>query len=180
MSHIATVAAAAGGVLDLADSLVAPLISRGHTVGVTLTPAAREWFDDAAISALETLTGMPVRSTPRLPSQPSPHPRADVYVAAPWTASSVAKLALGIADNQALTALCENIATTPMVVFPRVNAAHARQPAWESHLDALRRSGVRLIYGPDAWPLTEPRAAAEDRPLPWARIIREVEELLTS
>jgi hypothetical protein len=47
------------------------------------------------------------------------------------TANSVAKLALGIADNQALTVLCECVATVPMIIFPRINAAHARQPAWK-------------------------------------------------
>ena len=46
------------------------------------------------------------------------------------TANSVAKLALGNADNQALTVLRECVATIPTIIFPRVNAAHARQPAW--------------------------------------------------
>ncbi len=32
-----------------------------------------------------------------------------------------------------------NIANTPMIVFPRVNAAHARQPAWNEHIERLRR-----------------------------------------
>jgi flavoprotein len=34
------------------------------------------------------------------------------------TANSTAKLALGIADNQALTVLSENVGTTPMIIFP--------------------------------------------------------------
>ena len=46
------------------------------------------------------------------------------------TANSVAKLALGNADNQALTVLRECVATIPTIIFSRVNAAHARQPAW--------------------------------------------------
>jgi phosphopantothenoylcysteine synthetase/decarboxylase len=75
------------------------------------------------------------------------------------TANSVAKLALGIADNQALTVLCECVATVPMIIFPRVNAAHARQPAWTDHLDRLRSVGVELIYGEHVWPLAEARTA---------------------
>ena len=63
------------------------------------------------------------------------------------TAKSVAKLALGLADNQALTVLCECVATVPMIIFPRVNAAHARQPSWNDHLDRLRSVGAELIYG---------------------------------
>ncbi|MGW5239246.1 flavoprotein [Monashia sp. NPDC004114] len=179
MSAIALVAGAAGGVESIAQSIVRPLVERGHTVGVTLTPTAATWLQSAnLIDELEGLTGLPVRSEPRLPSEASPHPRPDVFVAAPLSASSVAKLALGIADNQALTSLCENVATTPMVVFPRVNAAHARQPAWSAHLAALRSVGVRLVYGEDVWPLAEPRAAAPSRSLPWAAIIAAAEALL--
>ena len=86
------------------------------------------------------------------------------------TANSVAKLALGIADNQALTVLCECVATVPMIIFPRVNAAHARQPAWNDHLDRLRSVGVELLYGEHVWPLAEPRTAGP-RELPWAAIL---------
>ena len=62
---------------------------------------------------------------------------------------SVAKLALGVSDNQALTQVNEAIGlgSVPVVVFPRVNAAHARHPAWDAHIAALRRAGVRLVYG---------------------------------
>ena len=56
------------------------------------------------------------------------------------TANSVAKLALGIADNQALTVLCENVGHRPMIIFPRINAAHARQPAWPTTSTAPLRS----------------------------------------
>lgn len=179
MSAIALVAGAAGGVESIGQSLVRPLVDRGHTVGVTLTPTAARWLESASlIDELEHLTGLPVRSAPRLPSERSPHPRPDVFVAAPLSASSVAKLALGIADNQALTSLCENVATKPMVVFPRVNAAHARQPSWSAHLVALRSVGVQLVYGEDVWPLAEPRAASPGRSLPWDAIIAAAEALL--
>jgi len=176
---VAVVASAAGGLEDLHDGLVGPLLGLGHQVSVTATPTAVEWLKaTASMRQLEAATGLPVRSTPRLPSEESPHPRPDVYIAAPATANTVAKLALGIADNQALTMLCENIGTAPMVVFPRVNAGHARQPGWPAHLAALRRAGVRLIYGEDVWPLFEPRSASSVRPLPWGAIIAAAEELL--
>jgi phosphopantothenoylcysteine synthetase/decarboxylase len=110
-----------------------------------------------------------------LPHEPKPHPKSDVLVGAPLTANSVAKLALGIADNQALTVLCECVATVPLIVFPRINAAHARQPAWSDHLDRLRSAGVDLIYSEHVWPLAEPRAAGP-RELPWAAILSAVKQ----
>ncbi|WP_327127598.1 flavoprotein [Streptomyces sp. NBC_01727] len=67
----------------------------------------------------------------RLPTEARPHPVADCYVVAPASAKYVAKLATGIAKNQALTQVSEALGTidVPVVVFPRVNAAHVRRPA---------------------------------------------------
>ena len=91
----------------------------------------------------------------------------------PASANTVAKLALGIADNQALTTVCEALGTLslPIIIFPRINAAHARQPAWASHIEALRRVGADLVYGDDVWPLHEPRSSP-GRDLPW-EVIRQ-------
>jgi len=176
MAVVAVVGCAAGGLEELLDGLIRPLVERGHTVPVVVTPTAASWLEDLGHdAALEKVTGLPVRSTPRLPRAQSPHPAPDVLVAAPMTANSTAKLALGLADNQALTLLCENIAVRPTIVFPRVNAAHARQPAWNGHLDALRSVGVDLVYGDDVWPLYEPRQAPPDRRLPWAEILDTTE-----
>jgi phosphopantothenoylcysteine synthetase/decarboxylase len=180
MAVVGVVGCAAGGVLDLRGALVEPLIKQGHTVSVTLTPSAGAWLEEAGETALlRDLTGFDVRSTPRLPSAESPHPAPDLLVAAPATANTVAKLALGIGDNQALTVLCENIAYKPIVLFPRINAAHARQPSWDAHVSALRGAGVRLVYGEDVWPLYEPRQGPADRPLPWTAILEAIEDCLS-
>lgn len=174
MTSIGVVAASAGGLDTLRTGLVQPLVDDGHQVAITLTPTAAAWLDYLGdVQRLEALTGLPVRSIARLPHEPKPHPKSDVLVGAPMTANSVAKLALGIADNQALTVLCECAATVPMIIFPRINAAHARQPAWNDHLDRLRSVGVQLIYGEDVWPLAEPRTA-DPRELPWAAILSAV------
>ena len=173
-SVVGVVGCAAGGLKDLRTRLIEPLIGDGHTVAVTLTPAAATWLDESGdLSRIAELTGLPVRSTPRLPSDASPHPAPSVIVVAPATANTVAKIALGISDNQALTQINEGLAVVPVVVFPRVNAAHARHPAWEQHLAALRRGRVRLVYGPDVWPLHEPRSAP-GRELPWTAILQAV------
>jgi len=176
---VGVVASSAGGVEDLRTGLVEPLLEAGHRVAVTLTPTAARWLDHLGeTTKLADVTGLPVRSEARLLGSSSPHPQVDVYAVAPATANLVAKLALGVADNQALTVLCEGIAGTPMVVFPRVNAAHARHPAWANHLATLRSVGVELVYGEDVWPLREPRAAGPSRPLPWTEIRRRVEHRL--
>ena len=170
---IGLVASSAGGVEEIREHLVEPFQALGWHVAVTLTPTAAAWLDAIGeLAKIEATSGYVVRHAPRLPSEDSPHPNVDCYVVAPASANTVAKLALGIADNQALTQVCEAIGgrIVPVVVFPRVNAAHAGQPAWESHLAALRRAGVKLIYGEDVWALHRPRSAPGRR-LPWQAII---------
>lgn len=128
---LAAVGTAANGIETLRTGLVEPAIALGRQVAVPLTPNAGRWLTaNGELDRLETLTGLPVRDTPRLPTEPRPHPVADCYVGAPETANYVAKLATGVADNQALTQVSEALGTigVPLVVFPRVNAAHARHP----------------------------------------------------
>ncbi|TCK21392.1 flavoprotein [Pseudonocardia endophytica] len=175
---VGLVAGAVGGVETIRPDFVAPALDRGWRVAVTLTPTAGQWLDKSG--ELEHLTGLPVRVAPRQPGERSPHPPVNCYVVAPASANTVAKLALGIADNQALTTVGEAIGNpaTPVVVFPRVNAALARHPAWEGHLAALRAGGVHLVYGPDVWVLHEPRQAPPDRRLPWDSILTIVDRII--
>jgi hypothetical protein len=171
---IALVVSGAGGVETVREEFVKPALGRGWTVAVTATPTAGRWLDqNDELVRLEHLTGLPVRIDARLPAETSPHPPADCVVVAPATANTVAKLAVGIADNQALTVVGEAIgdAELPVVVFPRINAAHARHPAWDGHVAALESAGVRLVQGDDVWPLAEPRSAPPGRPLPWPYIL---------
>lgn len=171
---VGLVACAVGGVESIRESFVLPALDRGWRVAVTLTPTAGTWLTESGeLGKLEAATGLPVRALPRQPGERSPHPPVDCYVVAPASANTVAKLALGIADNQALTTVGEALGNpaTPVVVFPRVNAAHARHPAWAGHLAALRGVGTRLVYGPEVWDLHEPRQAPPGRELPWDAIL---------
>lgn len=170
------VGSAAGGLEEILPRFIEPMLERGWRVAVTLTPTAATWLDARGdVERIEQVTGLPVRVKPRLPGEVSPHPTIDCYAVVPATSNTVGKLALGLADNQALTQVCEaiGVGTVPVVVFPRINAAHARQPSWSSHVDALVRAGVYLVAGDDVWPLHEPRSAP-GRQLPWDTIIDAV------
>ncbi|MFI1394668.1 flavoprotein [Streptomyces sp. NPDC020681] len=179
---LGVVGTATDGVETLRTGLVEPALALGWRVAVTLTPTAGQWLHaNGEFERLEAVTGLPVRDTPRLPSEPRPHPVADCYVVAPASANYVAKLATGIADNQALTQVSEAIGTigVPVVLFPRINAAHARHPAWERHIESLRKAGVELIYGPEVWPLHEPREGPPVRELPWAAVMDSIQRTTT-
>lgn len=177
MTVLGLVCSSAGGVEEIRPQLITPLVNDGWTVAVTLTPTAATWLDALGeIERIEALTCLPVRSAARLPSEASPHPPVDCYAVVPASANTVAKLALGIADNQALTQVCEAIGSrqVPVVVFPRVNAAHAGQPAWDDHIAALTKAGVHLVYGEHVWPLHTPRSQP-GKQLPWQAIRHTIE-----
>ena len=77
---------------------------------VTLSPAASQWLSGSdERDQLAQITGLPVRDSARLRHEWCPHPDLTWCVVAPATANSVAKLALGIADNQALATAIEAI-----------------------------------------------------------------------
>ncbi|MBA0127894.1 flavoprotein [Haloechinothrix sp. YIM 98757] len=168
----------AGGAERIREGFVEPAIAAGWAVAVTASPTAAHWLGQfGELDRLTEVTGYPVRVQPRIPGESSPHPPVDVYAVIPASANTVAKLALGIADNQLLTTACEAIGgqEVPVVVFPRVNAAHARQPMWNQHLAALRDAGVRLVYGEHVWPLHEPRSAP-GKDLPWTALVQAVND----
>jgi hypothetical protein len=142
------VASSCGG-LDtrFVTQVAEPAAGRGWRLAVTLTPTAARWLAAAGeLDRLRALTDLEVRSASRLPGEPRPHPDPDVFLFAPASANSVAKLALGVADNQALTVLGDALGEPGVTVAVgyQVRDARFRHPAWRCHLDALASAGVRL------------------------------------
>lgn len=131
----------------LRPELAQPAVRRGWRLAVTLTPTAAAWLDATGeLAALRELTDLPVRSVGRMPGEPSPYGVADCYLFAPASANSIAKLALGIADNQALTQLCEAVGTpdVPVLLRPQAGQPQRGHPAFASHLATLESAGVRI------------------------------------
>ncbi|WP_054049068.1 flavoprotein [Alloactinosynnema sp. L-07] len=157
MRVLGLVAAAGGGVDQrLRVEVAEPAVARGWRLAVTFTPDAGRWMDAVGETArVQALTDLPVRSVSRLPSEPKPYPIPDAFLFVPATANSLAKLALGITDNQALTALGEALGTpgVPMVIRPQANAAQRAHPRWASHVDTLIGAGVHIADGAatDPW-----------------------------
>lgn len=143
------VASACGGVESwFRTGLAEPAVERGWRLAVTLTPAVVPWFEEnGELERLQALTDLPVRWEPRLPGEPKPYPTPDAFVFAPASANSVAKLALGIGDNQALTALNEamGVEGCKIVVMPQASAEKRRHPMWETHVTTLTGAGVVVV-----------------------------------
>jgi phosphopantothenoylcysteine decarboxylase/phosphopantothenate--cysteine ligase len=129
-----------------ACELVRLLVQRGHQVRVVCTPGALQFV---APLALQTLSGSPVRSELFSPGEESQISHieladwAEVALIAPATAHTIARLALGLADDL-LTTVC--LATrAPLVVAPAMNVNMYRHPATQENLDRLAKRGAYLV-----------------------------------
>jgi phosphopantothenoylcysteine decarboxylase/phosphopantothenate--cysteine ligase len=78
--------------------------------------------------------------------------RADLYVIAPLTANTLAKLAHGLADNLVSEAALAH--RGPLLVAPAMNPRMWASPATQANVAAIRARGVELI-GPDEGEMAE-------------------------
>ena len=68
---------------------------------------------------------------------------ADVYLIAPASANTLAKLAAGLADN--LLTSCALAATCPIVVAPAMNNHMYEHPSTQANIEVLRARGVHVL-----------------------------------
>src|ERR671926_765815 len=130
----------------------------GHAVRVVQTPTSRRFVGAASFAAL---TGAPVLGSeferdPARGAFPDQRPpehdplshlelvrNADVFIVAPASANTIAKLAHGLADN--LLTSAPLAATCPVLVAPAMNNHMYEHPATRANLDLLRQRGVTVI-----------------------------------
>jgi len=114
------------------------LVRSGHEVTPILTPEAERFV------AAQTFEALARRETPR---ELYPHlVEADLFVIAPLSANTLAKLAKGLADNVLTqTALAFD---GPVLAAPAMNPRMWAHPATQENVETLRSRGVELV-GPD-------------------------------
>ena len=146
--------------------LIEPAQREGWDVCLLATPAAMRFIDPAE---MEAKTGHPVRSNYKEPGSPDVLPPPDAIIVAPATVNTINKWGYGICDTLALGILVEAIGKKiPAVALPFTNYAHAAHPAFAENVEKLRSWGVRVLLGPDVYPLHAPGTGSQhlDR-YPW-------------
>ena len=166
-------------------------VKREHAVRVIQTPTSERFVGRASF---EAITGGPVLSSEfepdpargsypgeTLPARaPISHlalvERAELYLIAPATANTLAKLAHGHADNlltaAALAAAC------PVAVAPAMNNRMYLNPATRANLELLEQRGVTVI-GPTEGPLASHGEQGIGRLAEPAELLAACESLLT-
>ncbi|MGN9803925.1 flavoprotein [Micromonospora sp. L32] len=166
--HLQVVVCGAGPATDVLQ-LAQVAGARGWTVAVTATPSALDFIDPTAI---EAATGSPIRSSYQSsPGARRSLPPADALVVAPATYNSISKIALGLADNYAMTSVAELIGRqVPTVIVPFVNAALAARAPFQRAVAALRDERIRVLLGSeDGWDPHQPGGGNErQKVFPWA------------
>lgn len=127
-------------------TLIRLLVKAGAQVQVVITPNGKEFITPVTLSAL---SGRPVISefftanTGEWHSHVSLGLWADAMVIAPATASTLAKMATGVADNMLITTYLSIKA--PVFVAPAMDLDMMAHPTTTRNLDTLRRDGVTVI-----------------------------------
>lgn len=126
--------------------LIRGLIKRGAEVQVVITPAGKEFITPISLSAL---TSKPVISEffAQRDGTWNSHVDlglwADAMVVAPATASTIGKMANGVADNMLITTYLSMKA--PVFVAPAMDLDMYAHPATQTNLDRLRSFGNHII-----------------------------------
>ena len=129
-----------------ACSLIRLFIKAGAEVQVVITPAGKEFITPVTLSAL---TSKPVISEFFAQRDGSWHSHvalgqwADAMVIAPATASTIGKMANGIADNMLITTYLSMKA--PVFVAPAMDLDMFAHPSTTANLNRLRSFGNHII-----------------------------------
>ena len=122
------------------------LVKAGAEVQVIMTPNAKQFIQPLTLS---TLSGKPVISefftanTGQWNSHVDLGLWADALIIAPATASTIGKMANGVADNMLVTTYLS--AKTPVFVAPAMDLDMMRHPSTVRNLELLRSYGNHII-----------------------------------
>lgn len=126
--------------------LARALIKKGAEVQIVITPAGKEFITPITLSAL---TSRPVISEFFAQRDGTWHSHvdlglwADAMLIAPATASTIGKMAHGIADNMLVTTYLSMKA--PVFIAPAMDLDMFAHPATQHNLDILRSYGNHII-----------------------------------
>ena len=122
------------------------LVKRGAEVQIVITPAGKEFITPVTLSAL---SGRPVISEFFASGDGTWHSHvdlglwADLMIVAPATASTLAKMAHGVADNMLITTYLSMKA--PVFVAPAMDLDMFRHITTSRNIERLKRDGVQVI-----------------------------------
>jgi phosphopantothenoylcysteine decarboxylase / phosphopantothenate---cysteine ligase len=180
-----------GGIAAYKALELARLATRaGHSVRVLMTPSATRFVGAASFEGVvgapvlvDEFERDPLRGAFPGDEVPDHDPighlavvgNADVYLIAPGSANTVAKLAAGIADSMVTTSFLA--CTAPRAVAPAMNDRMYADAATQANLATLRERGIRVIDPEEGQLASRGEYGVGRLPSP-ERLLAEVEALV--
>ena len=141
-----------GGIASYKSAdIVSRLIQSGATVNVAMTEAAQKFvcpLTFQTLSGRNVYTSMWETMGEIKPTHIPLPEEADIMVIAPATANTIAKLAVGIADNPVTSMGLSAHGACPILIAPAMNCRMWDAPITQKNLQTLKDRGVAII-GPD-------------------------------
>lgn len=131
-----------------AADLTSQLTKLGHQVKILMTPAATAFITPLTLQVLSkqaVLVEVMTEDDPKQIQHIDLGKEADLFLVAPASASTIAKLAIGLADNMVTSTALALPQGTKKILAPAMNTKMLEHPATQRNLKLLQDYGYQII-----------------------------------
>jgi phosphopantothenoylcysteine decarboxylase len=131
-----------------AADLTSQLTKLGHQVKVLMTPAATAFITPLTLQVLSkqaVLVDVMTEDDPKQIQHIDLGKEADLFLVAPASANTIAKLAIGLADNMVTSTALALPQGTKKILAPAMNTKMLEHPATQRNLKLLQDYGYQII-----------------------------------
>ena len=131
-----------------AADLTSQLTKLGHQVKVLMTPAATAFITPLTLQVLSkqaVLVEVITEDDPKQIQHIDLGKEADLFLVAPASANTIAKLAIGLADNMVTSTALALPQGTKKILAPAMNTKMLEHPATQRNLKLLQDYGYQII-----------------------------------
>ena len=131
-----------------AADLTSQLTKLGHQVKILMTPAATAFITPLTLQVLSkqaVLVEVMTEDDPKQIQHIDLGKEADLFLVAPASANTIAKLAIGLADNMVTSTALALPQVTKKILAPAMNTKMLEHPATQRNLKLLQDYGYQII-----------------------------------
>lgn len=131
-----------------AADLTSQLTKEGHQVKVLMTPAATAFITPLTLQSLSkqsVLVDLMAEETPDQIQHIDLGKQADLFLVAPASANTIAKLAHGFADNIVTSTALALPTNVKKILAPAMNTKMLEHPATQNNIKTLKSYGYQII-----------------------------------
>lgn len=131
-----------------AADLTSQLTKLGYQVKILMTPAATAFITPLTLQVLSkqaVLVEVMTEDDPKQIQHIDLGKEADLFLVAPASANTIAKLAIGLADNMVTSTALALPQGTKKILAPAMNTKMLDHPATQNNLETLKSYGYQII-----------------------------------